>query len=424
MASQLIQQVRIIDAVTATDQVADVRIVDGSIAAIGSSLPQEGNVLIEGQGKVLLPGLVDLYSHSGEPGNESRETLESLLQAGRAGGFTRLGLLPTTQPAIDSPAMVAELQFRRDALARHQPLPQIALWGALTQAAQGESLTELAELAKAGIVGFSDSRPLQNPLLLRRILEYAQPLNKPLAFWPCDRTLVGQGVAREGDYSLIYGLPGDPVLSETAALATLLECVAAIGTPVHIMRLSTARGVDLVAQAKAAGLPITVSTPWTHLLHSTADLKTYDVNLRVAPPLGNPADQDALIEAVGDGRIDAIAIDHRPYTYEEKTVGFPSAPPGVIGLELALPLLWQTFVAPERWSAVTLAQRLSSGPAACLGQQPPRLQPDQPAEMILFDPEASWEVSSATLQSHSQNTPWLGHRLRGRVLELWAGQQD
>ncbi|MBD0336270.1 MAG: dihydroorotase [Cyanobacteria bacterium Co-bin13] len=421
MASQLIQQVRVIDPVTPLDQVADVRVVDGQITAIGASLTQDGDALIAGQGKVLLPGLIDLYSHSGEPGNESRETLASLLRAGGAGGFTRIGLLPTTQPTIDSPALVADLQYRRNTLARSQTVPQLALWGALTQAAQGDSLTELAELAAAGIVGFTDSRPLQNPLLLRRVLEYAQPLKKPLAFWPCDRTLVGQGVAREGDYSLIYGLPGDPALSETTALATLLECVAAIGTPVHVMRLSTARGVELVSQAKAAGLPITVSTTWMHLLHSTADLKTYDVNLRVAPPLGNPEDQAALIEAVADGRIDAIAVDHRPYTYEEKTVGFPSAPPGVIGLELALPLLWQTFVATQRWPATTLVQRLSSGPAACLGQQPPRLQPHQPAEMILFDPEARWEVSSATLHSHASNTPWLGQTLQGQVLQLWSG---
>ncbi|MBD2259936.1 dihydroorotase [Pseudanabaena sp. FACHB-2040] len=421
MASQLIQQVRVIDPATAMDQVTDVRVVDGQITAIGSSPAQEEDALIDGQGKVLLPGLIDLYSHSGEPGNESRETLESLLRAGRAGGFTRLGVLPTTTPAIDSAAMVADLQYRRNALAHSQTLPQISIWGALTHAAQGESLTELAELAAAGIVGFTDSRPLQNPLLLRRVLEYAQPLNKPLAFWPCDRTLVGQGVAREGDHSLIYGLPGDPALSETTALATLLECVAAAGTPVHVMRLSTARGVALISQAKAAGLPVTASTTWMHLLCSAADLKTYNANLRIAPPLGNPADQAALIEAVGDGRINAIAIDHRPYTYEEKTVGFPSAPPGVIGLELALPLLWQTFVATNRWSATTLVQRLSSGPAACLGQQPPQLQPNQSAEMILFDPQAAWEVSSTTLHSRSSNTPWLGQTLQGRVLEMWTG---
>lgn len=419
MVNQLIQQVRVIDPVTEVDQVADVRLEAGRITDLGQIPPPADATLIDGQGKVLLPGLIDLYSHSGEPGFESRETLESLLQAGKAGGFTRLGILPTTDPALDNPALVADLRLRREALARQQVVPQLALWGALTQAARGESMAELGDLAAAGIVGFTDGRPLQNPVLLRRLLEYAQPLGKPLAFWPCDRTLVGQGVAREGHPSLIYGLPGDPALSETMALAALLEAVATIGTPIHLMRLSTARGVALISQAKAAGLPITVSTTWMHLLFNTTALKTYDPNLRLSPPLGNPEDQAALVEAVGDGRVDAIAIDHRPYTYEEKTVGFPAAPPGVIGLELALPLLWQTFVASGRWPAATLIQRLSGGPAACLGQSPPRLQPHHPAEMILFDPAVAWPVSRSTLKSHASNTPWLGQTIQGRVLEMW-----
>lgn len=426
MVNQLIQQVRVIDPVTQVDQVADVRVGSGQILDIAAQLSQSDDAqnpdeIIDGRGKILFPGLVDLYSYSGEPGYESRETLADFLAAGKAGGFTRLGVLPVTAPAIDTTAMVADLLFRRDRLAHTQTLPQLYPWGALTHGAQGESMTELAELAQSGIVGFADGRPLQNTLLLRRLLEYAKPLGKPLALWPCDRTLVGQGVAREGDYSLIYGLPGDPALSETTALAALLETVAEIGTPVHIMRLSTARGVDLVTQAKAAGLPVTASTSWMHLLLNTADLKTYDPNLRVAPPLGNPTDQAALIEAVRDGRLDAIAVDHRAYTYEEKTVGFPSAPPGAMGLTLVLPLLWQTFVASGEWPASTLLQRLSTGPATCWGQVPPRLEPGCPAEMGLFDPEATWEVTAASLKSPSINTPWLGKTLRGQVLNLWIG---
>ncbi|HEY9761515.1 MAG TPA: dihydroorotase [Trichocoleus sp.] len=423
MVNQLIQQVRVIDPVAEVDQVADVRVGSGQILELAAQLSQDtqnSEEVIDGRGKILFPGLVDLYSYSGEPGHESRETLADLLAAGKAGGFTRLGVLPVADPAIDNPAMVADLLFRRDRLAQAQALPRLYPWGALTHGAQGESMTELAELAEAGIVGFADGRPLHNTLLIRRLLEYAKPLGKPVGLWPCDRTLVGQGVAREGDYSLIYGLPGDPALSETVALAALLEAVAEIGTPVHIMRLSTARGVELVSQAKAAGLPVTASTSWMHLLLNTADLKTYDPNLRVAPPLGNPADQAALITAVKEGRIDAIAVDHRAYTYEEKTVGFPSAPPGVLGLALVLPLLWQTFVASGQWSALTLLKRLSSGPATCWGQVPPNLKPRQPVEMVLFDPEATWEVSAASLKSPSANTPWLGKTLRGRVLSLWC----
>ncbi|MBD1872570.1 dihydroorotase [Nodosilinea sp. FACHB-131] len=420
---QLIQQVRVLDAVTQTDQVADVLVQDGVVTEIAPSLtviPASAE-MIQGQGKVLLPGLVDLYSHSGEPGHEPRETLASLLAAGQAGGFTRLGILPNTEPAIDHPAMVEKLLARRQAIAQTNPsLPQLHLWGALTQGAQGQQMVELVELSEAPIAGFADGRAIQNPLLVQRLLQYLRPLGKPVALWSCDRTLRDTGVAREGPFSLIYGLVGDPASSETAALAALLECVAEVGTPVHLMRISTGRGMELVRQAKERGLPVTASTTWMHLLFSAKDLGGYDPNLRLSPPLGNPEDQAALIEGVKAGVVDAIAIDHTPHTYEDKTVGFPSAPPGAIGLELALGILWDTFVAQGDWSPLTLVQALSTNPAACWGQMPPTIQPQQSAEMILFDPSTTWTVAPSTLCSLSANTPWLGKEIPGRVLRTWV----
>ncbi|MGF1570345.1 MAG: dihydroorotase [Nodosilinea sp.] len=423
--SQLIQQVRVLDAVTHTDQVLDVLVREDRIEAIAPALlefPVEADV-IDGAGKLLIPGLVDLYSHSGEPGYESRETLESLLRAGQAGGFTRLGILPTTQPTVDTPAMVEQLQAQRRTILQslgHPPLPRLFSWGALTMAAQGQQMAELAELAAANIVGFADGEPIQNPLLVQRLLQYLQPLGRPVALWPCDRALQAAGVARDGPFALIYGLLGDAATSETAALAALLECVALTGTPVHIMRLSTARGVELVQRAKQDGLPITASTPWMHLLFSTQDLHSYDPSLRLAPPLGNPTDRAALVAGVKTGVIDAIAIDHTPHTYEDKTVGFPSAPPGAIGLELAWPVLWDAFVVKGDWSPLALIQALSVNPANGWGQLPPTIQPGQLAEMSLFDPTKAWKVTSATLKSLSANTPWLGKTIRGQVLQTWV----
>lgn len=420
---QLIQQVRVLDAVTQTDQVNDVLVQGGQIQVIANPItdwPAEAEV-ISGQGKVLIPGLVDLYSHSGEPGHEDRETLASLLRAGRAGGFTRLGVLPTTEPAIDNPAMVEKLLSQRHALAATEPnLPRLYPWGALTQAAQGQQMTELAELTQTPVVGFADGRALQNPLLTQRLLEYLKPLNRPVALWPCDTALRGNGVARSGPAALIYGFVDDPALSETVALAALLETVAAVGTPVHIMRLSTARGVELVRRAKAEGLPITASVAWMHLLFSSLNLDSYDPSLRLAPPLGNPEDLAALMTGVKDGTLDAIAIDHRPRTYEDKTVGFPAAPPGAIGLDLAWSVLWDAFVQTNLWEPLTLVQALSTNPARIWGQTPPTLQPQQPAEMTLFDPAQTWTVTPDSLASLSVNTPWLGQTLTGRVLRTWV----
>lgn len=417
MVRQLIRQVRVIDPLSATDRVASVRVVDGAIEAIGDRLPVDGAEVIEAKGQVLLPGLVDLHSHSGEPGYESRETLHQLLQAARAGGVTRLAILPSTHPPADSLAVVTEILGRYHHLAAGDTcLPQLHLWAALTRA-EAEQMSELGELASAQVAGFASPEPIANSLLRQRLLEYLRPLGKPVMLWACDRTL-SQGITRDGRYALRYGLPGDPVSSEASALAALLEQIQETGTPVHLMQISTARGVELIQAAKAQGLPITASTTWMHLLLNTRDLQTYDTSLHLAPPLGNPEDQTALIEAVTTGILDGIAINHRAYTYEEKTVGFASAPPGAIGLELALALLWQQFSQADQ--ALALVRALSTAPAQVLQQPAPTLQPGRPAEMVLFDPQQEWQVDGQQLHSPGRNTPWFGSQIKGRVLKVWT----
>lgn len=417
--SELLQQVRVLDPVGGVDRVADVLIVEGTIRAMGDRLSDypTDTELRDGRGLVLGPGLVDLYSASGEPGHEERDTLDSLRQAAAAGGFTRIAILPNTAPPIDRPSVLS--------FVRSQPAPpkspQLCVWGALTLDLAGERMAELVELAAAGVVGFTDGMPLKNWVLVRRLLEYLQPLGKPVAFWCCDRALAGDGVAREGVESVRFGLPGNPAISETAAVAALLECVAATGTPVHLMRISTARSVELIRDAKNRNLPVTASTTWLHLLRDTRDLASYDPNLRLEPPLGNPSDRQALIEGVKTGILDAVAIDRTPHTYEDKTVAFAQAPPGAIGLELALPLLWQSFVVEQNGSPLDLWRVLSTHPARCLQQKPPQLEIDRPAEMTLFNPDRTWTVDGQTLKSLSRNTPWLGQTIRGRVVQTWMG---
>ncbi|ASC70762.1 putative dihydroorotase-like protein [Halomicronema hongdechloris C2206] len=255
---------------------------------------------------------------------------------------------------------------------------------------------------------------------MRRLLEYGQFLGKPLALWPCDRTLRADGVVRDGTAARSYGLVGQPACVETSALAALLECVADLELPLHLMRVSTGRSVALIRQAKAEGVPITASTTWHHLVCNSDALGSYDPSLRLEPPLGTPADQAALIAGVQQGTIDAVAIDHTPYTYEEKTVAFSAAPAGAIGLELALPLLWHSLVETGHWSALTLWRCLSTAPAQCWGQPPATLQRDHAAEMVLFDPQASWTVTAHTLKSAATNTVWLGQTIRGQVQRLWV----
>lgn len=420
MSSVLLQQVRVLDPVSNTDRVADVLIVDGVINAVEEAISDvpSGTAVHECSGLVLGPGLVDLYSHSGEPGFEDRETLDSLRQAAIAGGFTRLNLLPNTHPPVDNPAAVEWLRSQVQTHVQNgEPttFPRIQSWGALTVGAKGDQMVELMELAEAGVIGFADGLPLTNRTLLRRVLEYGQPLELPIALYCCDRDLAGNGVVREGTESLRLGLPGNPEISETALLALVLECAAYLKTPVHIMRISTARGVELIRSAKANGVPVTASTTWMHVLLDIHAVQSYDPSLHLDPPLGNPHDQAALIRGIQEGVLDAIAIDHTPLTYEEKTVAFAEAPPGAIGLELALPLLWERFVASGEWSALTLWQRLSTNPARCLSQNPAAIAPGQPTELTLFDPQYRWQVTPSSLKSRSSNTPWLNQELTGKV---------
>lgn len=418
MTTELLQQVRVIDPLTGIDQISDVLIADGSIQAVDAQITDISSHthILDCRGLVLGSGLVDLYSHSGEPGFEDRETLQSFLQAAASGGFARVNVLPDTSPPIDNPALVAQLQKYQS----EKTLPRLDVWGAITLELAGKQLTELGDLAAAGVVGFTDGLPGENLGLIRRVLEYLQQFNKPVAFWPCDRSLCANGAMREGVDAFRFGLSPIPASAETSALAALLELVADIGTSVHIMRVSTARSIELIAKAKADGVPVTASTTWMHILLDTTAIKSYHTALHLDPPLGNPSDVLALREGVKTGIIDAIAIDHAPYTYEEKVQAFAESPPGAIGLELALPLLWQNLVTTGEFTALELWGALSSKPAECLQGKVSKIAPGEKAELTLFNPQQTWTVNRKNLHTLSSNTPWFEQELMGKVVKIWC----
>jgi dihydroorotase len=319
----LFRQTRILDAVAQTDSLADVLLGANGKFQIGINSDQipEDAVISDLKGLILGTSCVDLYA--------------SLAESARRGGFAKVGILPHTQPAIDD---IAALEFWRG-----QKHTAFMPWGAITKGCEGKQMVDLAELAES-VVGFTDAKPIANLALVRRVMEYIKPLGKPLMLVPQELGLVASGVMREGKWSLQYGLAGIPDIAETSVLAALLELVRQTHTPTHFMRISSARSVELLAQAKADRLPITASVPWLNLCLEDRALHSYDPNLRLNPALGSHIDRMSLIAGVKSGTIDAIAVDHTPYAYEEKTVAFEVAPPGAIGLEFAIPMLWQELV--------------------------------------------------------------------------------
>ena len=367
-----------------------------------SQIPQETNI-DQRSGVVLGTGLIDLYSTSSEPGHESKETISELVQAAKNGGFATIGILPNTQPAIDD---IAALEFWRNVQQKHGNILQP--WGAISKGLEGKQLTDIAELAES-VIGFTDSKPISNLLLVRRAMEYIKPLGKHIALFPQNPDLTGTGVIREGKWSLQYGMTGYPAAAETTALAALIELVRLTKAPAHFMRLSTAQSVELIYQAKNDGLPVTASATWLHLCHCDRDLATYDPNLRLSPPLGSEGDRLALIAGIKSGVIDSIAIDHTPCAYEEKVVPFEVAPVGAIGLEFALPVLWQNLVITGLLTASELWQALSVNPAKILGLAPPKLS-------TLFDPSLEWLAKDSAIASQSRNSNYMGRSIIGKVL--------
>ncbi len=416
MSLEFLSQVRVLDPVADSDRICDVILNQGQIQAIAPQLSKpDGAEVLNPEGALLGPGLVDLYSRSGEPGHEERETLAVLLQGAIAGGFAQVSLLPNTLPALDNPGQVNWMRETIQGL--KFPIPQVNFWGALTLETAGKQLCEFAEL-KEQVIGFSDGKPIAQPLMLRRTLEYLQTLGKPLMLWPCDPELTGKGTIRDGVNALKYGLPGIPDSAETVPLAMILELLREIPTPVHIMRVSTARSVSMIESAKAEGLPITASVTWHHLLLETNSLKDYDPRLRLAAPLGNSADRTALIQGIKSGVIDAIAVDHAAYTYEEKTVAFSEAPMGAIGYPFALSALWSGLVETGALTAIELWRSLSQNPAQCLTQTLSPLQPGGNPSLVLFNPNQSWTVNAENTASHQ--TYLFDQTLQGKVVKVWC----
>jgi len=414
----LIKNGRIVDPATGRDERGDVAIAAGRIVAVGHvSDDFHASRTLDANGLIVAPGLVDLAARLREPGHEHEGMLESEMAAAVAGGVTSLVCPPDTDPVLDEPGLVEMLKFR----ARSLNLAHVYPLGALTRKLEGEVLTEMAELTEAGCVGFSQAEVgLKDTLVLHRALQYASTFGYTTWLRPNDAWL-GTGVAAKGPLATRMGLTGVPVVAETIALATIFELVRDTGARVHLCRLSSAAGVELVRRAKAEGLPVSCDVSVHNLHLIDVDIGYFDAAMRVTPPLRQQRDRDAIRAGLADGTIDALVSDHTPVAPDAKTLPFAEAEPGATGLELllALALKWGAESGaglPRALATVT------SAPVAVLGDSlgslaasAGRIVEGGVADLRLFDPQARWTVEPAVLRSQGKHTPFRGYEMTGRV---------
>ncbi|HEX2530536.1 MAG TPA: dihydroorotase [Burkholderiaceae bacterium] len=405
----------LIDPVNGIDEKKDIYIVDDSIAGIGHAPAGfTAEETIDATGWTAVPGLVDLSARLREPGYEYKATLESELQAAMQGGVTSLVCPPDTDPVLDEPGLVEMLKYRAKTLNQAHVYPL----GALTTGLKGSTLTEMAELTEAGCIGFSQAdAPILDTTVLLRAMQYAQTFGYTVWLRPQDPHLGRGGIAHSGAVASRLGLPGVPVMAETVALHTIFELMRASGARVHLCRISSAAGLELVRAAKKAGLPVTCDVGAHHIHMIDADIGFFDSNARITPPFRSQSDREAIRQALVDGTIDAICSDHTPVDDDEKLLPFGEASPGATGLELLLPLAlkWAEESDGSRQSVVRAIAKITADAARVVGLPAGSLSAGSPADICLFNPDARWKVEPKALASQGKHTPFLGRELSGQV---------
>ena len=424
-ATLLVAGVRVIDPAAGTDTVRDVGVVNGTLVDAAEVPPNADRV--DGRGMVMAPGFVDLHAHLREPGDAAAETLDSGARAAAHGGFTTLCVMPNTDPALDDATRVGWVASRAAGGSC-----RVRVIGAVTRGRAGDALVDLEDLAAAGVAGASDDGTSVPAALLRDAMTQMAELGLPLIEHAEDPSLAAGSVVRAGAVATRLGLAGWPPEAEGAVVGRDIALAAETGVRLHLTHLSTRRAVDAVRGAKARGVKVTADVTPHHLAltdawvagsrrfawedtngNAVVPQRAYDGACRVNPPLPSRDDALALLDGLRDGTIDAIATDHAPHPPERKLVPFAEAAPGLIGLETALSL-GLAAVQAGRLDLATLLAALSARPAAIIGERR-SLQVGDPADFVIFDPDASWRVDASAMASRSVNTPLLGMELPGVV---------
>ena len=411
MSTLLLRQGRLIDPSQQRDGVGDLLIRDGKICEIAGEIGPVDEE-IDCQGLIIAPGLIDLHVAVRDPGFEEDETTATATAAALAGGFTAIASLPDTNPPIDNSA-AAEYVVLQAARARHCKVYPL---GAVTRDCAGQELADLGQLSRAGAVGFSDAKsPIESAEIMRRALQYARMFDRPIFSHPVEAKLSAEGVMHEGPVSTLLGLRGIPAAAEEIIASRDVALAELTGGHVHLMSISTKHALDHIRRAKRNGLRVTCDVTPHHLSLTDACLEGYSSAYKVNPPLRSQEHVDALIAGLKDDSIDAISSDHRPWAAEKKDVELDRAPSGIVGLETLLPICVGTLVDAGHLSWLQFLGKLTIGPASILGLPGGTLQVGRPADVTMIDPALKWTIDPRQFASKSQNTPFAGREVRGRV---------
>ena len=400
---------RLIDPKNGIDTESDLFIAKGRVVAVGEK-PNDFQAArtIDASGKVVCPGLVDLSTRLAG--------VESELLAAVAGGVTSVACPPDTKPPLDEPGLVERLIRRSEAIGLARVFPI----GALTQQLAGEKLSEMISLTRAGCISFSQAKkPVFDTQVLLRAMQYAATFDYAIRLQPQDHYLARDGVAHDGEVASRLGLIGIPVSAETVAIATALQLTKATGVRLHLARLSSAAGVDMVREAKQNGLKVSCDVAIHHLHLTDADIGYFDSRMRMDPPLRTLSDRDALRAAVAEG-VASVCSDHSPVDEDGKQLPFAESVPGAVGLELLLPLTLK-LAAEDHLPLITALARVTCDPAAIMGVEAGSVAVGSIADVCVFDPTSSWMVTPESLRSQGKNTPFLGAEMTGRVCTTLVG---
>jgi len=407
----IVRKGRVVDPSQNLNKVADVGIDNGRIVEIATRIRKKGRKEIDARGLIVFPGFIDMHVHLREPGREDAETIESGTNAAAHGGFTAVACMPNTQPVNDSEAVTSFI------LERAREVSKVAVYpvGAITKGSQGQTLAEIGEMYRSGIVAISDDgHPIMNSQVMRRAMEYSRLFNLPVIDHCEDKDLAADGVMHEGYYSTLLGLRGINPAAEEIQIVRDAILARQTGAHAHIAHISTRRSLEAIINARKAGhVSITCEVTPHHLLLADSVVASYDTNTKMNPPLRSQDDVDALVQGIVDGTIDAIATDHAPHNINDKMLEFDRAPFGVVGLETAVALIYDRFVGKGILTLERMAQLFSINPARILRLDRGTLCKGAWADITLLDPELKFEVNSENFHSRSRNTPFESRKLTG-----------